>query len=61
MRNNLLKEENKIQVEPIYEKFIARTMIINGTRIRIKSIFNGNITLEKALSNIVRQKIKQEQ
>jgi len=34
-----------------------REVIVNGTHIRVKSVFNGNIPLEKALGNLVQRKI----
>lgn len=36
---------------------IVRHVIIKGTHIRIKSVFNGTIPLEKALSNLVSRKM----
>ena len=38
---------------------VQRTVEINGAVIRIKSIFNGKITLEKALLNIIKQRLTQ--
>ena len=61
MVGKVFREENNINIEPVSEKFIARKMIVNGTCIRIKSIFLDKIPLEKAFENIVIQKIKQEQ
>jgi len=36
---------------------IERDVIINGTHIRIRSIFTGTIPLEKALANIAKRKL----
>ena len=32
-------------------------IIINGTHICVKSVFNGSLTLEKAFGNVIRQKL----
>jgi len=31
--------------------------VINGTHIRVKSVFNGSVPLEKALGNLVLRKV----
>jgi|GEM_PF-5937133 len=36
---------------------IERNVVVNGTHIRIKSVFNGDIPLEKALGNIAKRKL----
>ena len=35
-----------------------RDIVINGTHIHIKSVFNDKIPLEKALGNIAKRKLK---
>ena len=35
----------------------VRNVIINGTHIRIKSVFSDKIPLEKALGNIAKRKL----
>jgi len=39
------------------EKTIERDIMINGTHIHIKSIFNNKVPLEKALANIAKRKL----
>ena len=34
-----------------------RDLVVNGTHIRVRSVFNGNIPLEKALGNIAKRKL----
>jgi len=36
---------------------IERNIFVNGTHIRVKSVFNGDIPLEKALANIAKRKL----
>lgn len=36
-----------------------RVLMLGNTTINVKSIFTGKVTLDKALGNIVAQKIKQ--
>ena len=38
-------------------KVIERDIVVNGTHIHVKSIFNGSIPLEKALGNIAKSKL----
>jgi hypothetical protein len=35
------------------------SVTISGTRIRVKSVFSGNITLEKALSNLALRRLSE--
>ena len=36
---------------------LERHVVINGTHIRIKSVFAGDVPLEKALANIARRRL----
>ena len=38
-------------------RIIERDMIINGTHIRVRSVFDNKIPLEKALGNIAKRKL----
>ena len=38
-------------------KIIERDVVINGTHIHVKSIFDGKVPLEKALGNIAKRKL----
>ena len=38
----------------------VHNIVINGAHIRIKSVFSGNIPLEKALKNIVMRRLSEE-
>jgi len=40
---------------------LERDLVINGTHIRVRSIFNGQIPLEKALGNLVQRRISETQ
>ena len=41
----------------VEHKPIERNVVINGTHIRVKSVFSGTIPLEKALGNIAKRKL----
>jgi hypothetical protein len=43
--------------EPNRVRTTCRNVVINGTHVRIKSVFDGKIPLEKALGNIAARKI----
>ncbi|MCL2842521.1 MAG: hypothetical protein FWE28_03515 [Oscillospiraceae bacterium] len=38
---------------------LERDLVINGTHIRVRSIFNGQVPLEKALGNLVQRRISE--
>ena len=42
---------------PQIKNTAERKIVINGTHIRIKSVFDNKITLEKALTNIAKRKL----
>ena len=46
--------ENSSDTNPIS---INRNLTVNGTIIRLKSVFDGKLSLEKALGNLVSQKL----
>ena len=50
----MIDKENKVDREKPENKY---DMVINGTHIRVRSVFNGSIPLEKALGNLVLRKI----
>ena len=49
-----MKSEN---LNTIKSNTTERNLVINGTCIRIRSVFIGKITLEKALENIAKRKL----
>jgi hypothetical protein len=36
---------------------VERNIVVNGTHIRVKSVFNDKIPLEEALANIAKRKL----
>ena len=54
--DNAIIEKKTVKVKKV-NNAVERDIVINGTHIRIKSVFNGNIPLEKALGNIAVRKL----
>ena len=46
-----------ISTKPKRDNIAERDIVVKGTHIHIKSVFNGKIPLEKALGNIASRKL----
>jgi len=49
--------ELPIGIKPVTNEVIEREVVVNNTKVHIKSIFAGKTSLDKALKNIVARKI----
>jgi hypothetical protein len=60
MNSKAIAKEKVIKVKQAFDAF-ERDIVVNGTHIRLKSVFYGKIPLEKALGNIAMRKISASQ
>lgn len=54
MNDNILSDRKTLEMK---RTIIERNMVVNGTHVHVKSIFNGKLPLEKALGNIAVRKL----
>jgi hypothetical protein len=54
INSNVLADKKAVKIK---RNTIERDVVVNGTHIHVKSVFNGKIPLEKALSNIAVRKL----
>ena len=54
-----MKKDGRIATGESTCSILERDLVINGTHIRVRSIFNGQIPLEKAIGNLVQRRISE--